>query len=123
MQKHSFPKKLASLRQWLCWRLEHDDKSDRNAKVPYSPNTGYKASPTAPDTWGSLEEALQAKEKYLFTGIGFVFTEGCGIVGIDIDHCLENGKPNDIAADILSKIPPTYVEISPSGNGLHYHER
>ncbi|MCL2072084.1 MAG: DNA primase, partial [Oscillospiraceae bacterium] len=42
-----------------------------------------------------------------------------GIVGIDIDHCISDGKLNETATAILAKLPPTYVEYSPSGSGLH----
>ncbi|NLB82553.1 MAG: DNA primase, partial [Clostridiaceae bacterium] len=119
MDKNSFPKELTALKQWVCWRLEPDKKSGRDTKVPYSPGTGHRASASNPSTWGTLDEAVDAKDKYSFSGIGFVFTEDCGIVGIDIDHCLNDGKPNEVATDILSRLPPTYIEISPSGTGLH----
>jgi hypothetical protein len=72
-----------------------------------------------PATWTTLADALICAEKYHYSGIGFMFTAESGIVGIDIDHCLENGKPNEIAANILAHLPPTYIEISPSGTGLH----
>jgi len=112
------PYELAVLRQWVCWRLEID-KNGRDIKIPYNPETGRKASSSNPATWRSYAEAEYAKEKHLFNGIGFVFTTECGIIGIDLDHCLVDGKPNDMAAMILAKLPPTYIEISPSGEGLH----
>lgn len=114
-----FPSELAALRQWVCWRLEPDKRSGKDAKIPYNPASGRRASSSNPESWGTLEEALLSKEKYLFSGIGFVFTVECGIIGIDIDHCLDNGTPNEVAADILGRLPPTYVEVSPSGTGLH----
>jgi len=114
-----YPKELSDLRQWICWRLEPDPKSDKPRKVPYDPKTGRKASSTNPDTWATLAEAVAAREKYLFTGVGFVFTEECGIVGVDIDHCRnEDGSFNDAAKAILEKAQ-SYTEISPSGSGLH----
>jgi len=114
-----FPKELCALRQWICWRLEPDPKSDKPRKVPYDPKTGRKASSTNPDTWATLVEAQAAREKYLFTGIGFVFTEECGVVGVDIDHCRnEDGSFTDVAKAILEKAQ-SYTEISPSGSGLH----
>lgn len=119
MDKDTFPKDLAALPNWVCWRLEKDKKSGRDMKVPYSPYDTKRASASNPATWGSLSEAQTCAEKYLFSGIGFMFTEKSGIVGVDIDHCLADGKPNGIAADILSQLPPTYIEISPSGTGLH----
>ena len=110
-------------RQWVCWRLEPDPKGEKPRKVPYNPKNGSRASATNPETWGTMEEALAAKERYLFAGIGFVFTEGCGIVGVDIDHCLdENGQMNETARAITGKYP-TYTEISPSGKGLHLFYR
>ena len=114
-----YPKELSDLRQWICWRLEPDPKSDKPRKVPYDPKTGRKASSTNPDTWATLAEAMAAREKYLFTGVGFVFTEECGIVGVDIDHCRnEDGSFTDVAKAILEKAQ-SYTEISPSGSGLH----
>ena len=82
---HNYPSELASLRQWVCWRLEHDVKHDRDAKVPYSPVSVRKASASDARSWGTLEEAVAARERYLFSGVGFMFTAESGIVGIDID--------------------------------------
>ena len=115
----SYPKELTDLRQWICWRLEPDPKSDKPRKVPYDPRTGRRASSTNPDTWGTLAEAEAARDKYMFTGLGFVFTDDCGLVGVDIDHCRnEDGSWNETAATILEKWP-SYTEVSPSGSGLH----
>lgn len=119
----NFPKELAALPQWICWRLEPDPKSEKPRKVPYDPKTGHKASSTNPQTWATLAEAEAARQKYLFTGVGFVFTEAGGIVGVDIDHCKkEDGSWNEVASAILTKYP-SYTEISPSGTGLHIFYR
>ena len=113
----NYPKEIAGLRQWICWRLEPDPKSEKPRKIPYDPKTGRKASSTNPDTWASLAEAQAARDKYMFTGIGF--SEDCGLVGVDIDHCLnEDGSWNECASAILEKWP-SYTEVSPSGSGLH----
>lgn len=119
----NFPQELAALRQWICWRLEPDPKGEKPRKVPYDPRTGRKASSTNPETWATLPEAMRAQTKYLFTGVGFVFTEAGGIVGVDIDHCRkENGTFTEAAQAILDKYP-SYTEISPSGAGLHIFYR
>ena len=119
----SYPREMAGLRQWICWRLEPDPKSDKPRKVPYDPKTGRKASSTNPQTWATLDEAMDARTKYLFTGVGFVFTEAGGIVGVDIDHCRnEDGTFTETAQAILDKYP-SYTEISPSGAGLHIFYR
>ena len=117
------PEEMRKMAQWVGWRLEPDPKGEKPRKVPYDPKTGKRASSTNPETWGTMEQALEAKDRYMLAGIGFVFTDGCGIIGVDIDHCLdENGKMNEIARAITEKYP-TYTEISPSGTGLHlfYH--
>ena len=116
----SYPKELTALKQWICWRLEPDAKGGRPNKTPYDPHTGRKASSTNPATWGTLAEAEAACAKCLYTGVGFVFTKGGGIVGVDIDHCRDakTGALNDTATAILASAA-TYTEISPSGEGLH----
>ena len=117
---NKFPHALTALPHWLCWRLEPDSKG-RDTKVPYNPKTGKKASSTNPDQWVSLSLAQQALQQYMYSGLGFVFTKEAGIVGIDIDHCIDptTGALNEIATAILEKLPPTYIELSPSGTGLH----
>lgn len=120
----SFPKELTALPQWICWRLEPDPKGGRPRKVPYDPKTGRKGSSTNPQAWGTLAQAEAARAKYLFTGVGFVFTREAGLVGVDIDHCRApaTGEMNDTARAVMEKYP-TYTEISPSGEGLHLFYR
>jgi hypothetical protein len=119
--KNNFPAELAALPQWVCWRLEKDAKGERDTKIPYNPRSGGKASSTNPGTWNTLEFAEKAQRQHSYTGLGFVFTKEADIVGVDIDHCIDptTGALNETAAAILGKVPPTYVEISPSGTGLH----
>lgn len=118
--KEMFPKDLASLKQWICWRMEPNPKGGKDNKIPYNPHNGKKASSTNAQNWATLENALAARDRYLYTGLGFVFTNEAGIVGVDIDHCRnpETGELNEIATAILERIS-TYTEISPSGTGLH----
>ncbi|OQB12017.1 MAG: hypothetical protein BWY15_02336 [Firmicutes bacterium ADurb.Bin193] len=118
MDKHNFPKGLATLPNWVCWRFE-TDKNGGDTKVPYCPATGRRASASNPTTWGSLDEALTAKEKYLFHGVEFVFTAESGIIGIDVDHCLNGGVMNSVIMEILSKLPPTLRPVR-AGQGFTY---
>lgn len=50
--------------------------------------------------------------------MGFVLA-GDGIVCLDLDHCIVDGQPTEPAARLLARLPDTYIEISPSGTGLH----
>jgi primase-polymerase (primpol)-like protein len=89
--------------------------------VRYSPEkipmtvSGRAASSTNSRTWSTYD---QAKASDIGAGLGFVLN-GDGVICIDIDHCLNHGHPSPWAASLLAKIPETYVEISPSGDGLH----
>ena len=116
---NQFPQDLLVLSQWVCYKSELD-QSGRLCKVPYNPHNGKRASVTAPTQWGTYQDAVNACNNHNLSGIGFVFTAKCGIVGIDIDNCIdEQGNLNTIATEILNKIPTTYVEYSPSKRGLH----
>jgi hypothetical protein len=105
-------------RQWLCWRIEERDGEP--TKVPYSPLTNTKADSTNPETWASYPEAVKACKEGEYDGIGFVFTPGDDLCGIDLDHCidLETGEIEGWAREIIEELD-SYTEISPSGRGVH----
>ena len=78
--------------------------------------SGRPASSTDRSTWCSYR---QAKASKVGAGVGFVL-DGDGIVCLDIDHCIdEAGSVAAWAQRILDRVPATYVEVSPSGSGLH----
>ena len=56
----------------------------------------------------------------MVAGIGFVLTKQTGIVGIDLDHCVENGVVNTWAAGIIESVGG-FAELSPSGTGVHIY--
>jgi AAA domain len=105
-------------RQWLCWRIEERDGEP--TKVPYSPLTNTKADSTNPETWASYPEAVKACKEGEYDGIGFVFTPGDDLCGIDLDHCIdpETGEIEGWAQEIIEELD-SYTEISPSGRGVH----
>jgi len=112
------PKKLREREQWVCWREEERD--DKLTKIPVTPATGGFASSTDPETWGSLEAALEYTETEHADGVGFVFTDNDPIVGVDLDDCRdpETGDVDDDAQDIIARLD-SYTEVSPSGTGYH----
>lgn len=78
--------------------------------------TEYNASSTQPFTWATYQAAVDSLHG---VGLGFVLN-GDGIVCIDLDGCIDGGgRLAPWAAEILAKCPPTFVEVSPSGRGLH----
>ena len=83
------------------------------AKRPLHPE-GYWISVTHPSAWSSYQAA---KASHYGDGLGFVLN-GDGIVCIDLDHCFD-GAPNAEAQALIDSLPETYIEVSPSGTGLH----
>ena len=77
---------------------------------------GRVASVTSPGTWSSWAAADASS---CGVGVGFVLDGSDGIVCIDLDHCLTDGHLAPWAAAVLEAVPPTYIEVSPSGDGLH----
>jgi putative DNA primase/helicase len=114
----NIPNALTERPQWVCWRLEERD--GKLAKVPYT-DTGWKASTTDLMTWTRCAMAYAAYERGDCDGIGFVFSSADPFCGIDIDDCRdpETGEIEPWAKEILDRVQGGYVEVSPSGTGVH----
>lgn len=83
---------------------------------------GGLASSTDESTWSTYQEAKRASE--MFDGMGIIFTPDKTLLGIDIDHCLEDGQIKHSEKSNIQKLireADTYTEISPSGTGLHLY--
>lgn len=109
---------LTATYNWVAWRLENVQGRDKPAKIPYNPNTGERAKPNDNSTWSSFDNAKALADKF-HGGVGFMFSDGCGYCGIDLDNViLSDGTLKPFAQDIVDALD-SYTEISPSGNGLH----
>lgn len=98
------PQAMLQARRWV----NHD-----HAKRPICPFTGGSASSTDPTTWGTYPQARKRSRR-----IGFVLGEGIGCIDLD-DAINENGTLTEGAAAIVAHYPGSYIEVSPSGRGLH----
>lgn len=104
----AFPEDLRARPRWVTWR----------DKVPYCATAANsKASATDPDTWATFDDAHTAYDEGGWHGVGFVLN-GDGIAGIDLDKCVNDGKPAPKAMQLLDAIGCDYIELSPSGTGL-----
>lgn len=115
------PLNLRSRDQFVIWKYElRTDKEGKPVggvtKVPYSPKTGKRASSTSPWSWSDFDTACAAVDKFEAHGVGIMFAKG--LVGIDVDHCIENGEISETAKDIIKTVN-SYTEYSPSGTGIH----
>ncbi|WKY46533.1 AAA family ATPase [Eubacteriaceae bacterium ES3] len=109
-QFENIPKDLTALPQWVL----------RKGKMPINPHNGYGAKAGDPSTWGTLNQCGSAlmQQDCKYDGLGFEFNDN-GIVGVDLDHVLNDlGIPTTEALDIIKRLD-SYTEISPSGTGLH----
>lgn len=108
-QADPVPSALTRRRQWV----RHTDR-----KVPLSvvaPKV-RPASSTDPETWASYSAVSRSTAG---AGIGFVLSSVDRLVCIDLDHALLDGKLRPWARRIIDGLPSTYIEVSPSGTGLH----
>lgn len=113
MTETNIPAELRGLRQWVCW-----GKPGAARKCPYNPHTGTPAKAGLQETWADFAAAAQAVRAGRYEGVGFEFRTGGGLVGIDLDHCMQDGKLTEWAAAWVERLD-SYTEISPSGTGLH----
>lgn len=103
------PAALRRVPRWVCHKR----------KVPYDPAAlCRKASVTDPSTWGTFDQAQTAYEEGNRDGVGLVLA-GDGIVGVDLDHVVHDGVPDPAAMALLDRIGCEFIELSPSGTGLH----
>jgi putative DNA primase/helicase len=103
----------------------YEVRNGQLTKVPYQPN-GLPASTTNASTYHSFEEVMEAiaRNRHRFDGIGYVFTENDPYAGIDLDKCLDgDGNPLPWAQPIILGFSDTYMEKSPSGEGVKIFAR
>lgn len=119
------PDDLQHYPNWITFKIEEftDTKGNvKRTKIPYTPTTGMKASTTNPATWVDFDTALACESNY--DGLGFVFTNS-PFAGVDLDNvgneikAFEKGDLNNIVGEFHEALQ-TYMEISPSGNGVHF---
>lgn len=117
----SIPSELRDRPQWVAW--ERVEREGKPTKRPVNPHTGGGASSTDPRTWGTFAEAVASREARGLSGVGFVFAEGGGLVGVDLDHCVRDDGSLEPWAEEWVDALESYTEISPSGTGVHVFVR
>ncbi|MCX5537733.1 bifunctional DNA primase/polymerase [Streptomyces sp. NBC_00006] len=105
VQQARIPAELTSRPRWV----RHKDK------VPMRVD-GRFASVKDPSSWSDYRAVAASRTG---DGMGFVLTAGDGIVVVDLDHAVEDGRVLPWAQAIVDQLPPTYMERGCSGEGLH----
>ncbi|MFD1205809.1 DNA primase, partial [Sporosarcina contaminans] len=112
---NSIPSELKALPQWILWRIE--TRNGKQTKVPYQVD-GEMAQANNRRTWSTFATAVKFYLEGDYDGIGFIFSRQDNYIGIDIDNCVVDGKPNAFANEIIDSLD-SYTEFSPSGKGIH----
>ncbi|MDB4826939.1 phage/plasmid primase, P4 family [Gammaproteobacteria bacterium] len=114
------PEALVGIPRWLVWRAKPrgNEKAD---KIPVSPLTGRSCNATDPRfLTGFVQAHDYALSKQDISGLGFSLGRDLGIIGGDLDGCIDaGGKLSELAVELISSLG-TYFEISPGGRGLRF---
>jgi putative DNA primase/helicase len=112
------PEALKQRDHWVCWRYQ--TRNGKPTKIPFDARSGREASSTDRRTWSSLTEVVHAiGGDATLSGPGFVFAEGDGFCGVDLDNAIDptSGALKPWAERIVRTLD-SYTEISPSGTGV-----
>jgi putative DNA primase/helicase len=117
------PQALLDLKQWLVWKFESQPGDKKPRKVPYyaggARRQGEQGSDDDRAQLVTYETALASAATGRYSGIGFAFLPGDGLIGIDLDKVIdEDGVMSERAVKII-KACGSYTEYSPSKKGVH----
>ena len=104
--------------RWVAWRWVR--KNGKWTKPPYRADDPARLARTDdPQTWNCFSSAVKAVTGGHADGIGFALTNS-DIAAVDLDHCrdAETGAIDGWAADLISRVPGAYTEVTASGCGL-----
>lgn len=119
VRPNGIPAELRAHARWAPWRAVWNAKRGKWDKVPCSPS-GYMLSTKRPEAWVPFEVALAAYQATpgRFAGVGYLMTGEHGLVGVDLDRCVDaQGLIAPWARELLLLLGSA-AELSPSGLGL-----
>lgn len=114
----ALPGEMRQMRRFVLWGVK-----GKPAKLPFTVKNGRLRAAKPGDAGGCLtfEEAAAEAEKR-GCGVGFVFCEGDGLTGVDLDHVAQDGQITDETARQMVDdftVAGAYLEYSQSGEGIH----
>ncbi|MGB3943222.1 MAG: DUF3987 domain-containing protein [Methanothrix sp.] len=108
------PAALKEVEGWILWK--YTLVNGKWTKPPFNED-GKKIDAHDPTEWMTFSQAVQAYHRGGFDGIGLSLNAMEALAGVDLDHCVKDGKIEPWALEIVEELG-SYVEISPSGGGL-----
>lgn len=118
----ALPAAMRERRQWLLWRYEEVEGREGLQKVPYYASGAKRFGDLGDEKdRGRLVPFDEAVRRFgaalQFTGVGFAFLKGDGLIGIDLDW-KDTGEPSAQHQQIIEACA-SYTETTPSGKGVH----
>ena len=98
------PQALRAQARWAPWRAVWNDKRGKWDKVPCHP-AGYMLSTKRPDAWVTFDAALAAYRTGRFAGVGYLMTGEPGVVGVDLDRCVDDNIVAPWARELVEALP------------------
>ena len=115
------PELLRQEKRWAPWKATWNADRQKWDKVPRHPNNPaeWGLSTAKLESWVGYETARKAFEahKEHLAGLGYLMTGEHGVVGYDLDDCVQDGVVAEWARAVVERVK-SYCEWSPSGNGL-----
>ena len=123
IKPEGIPCSMRERNQWIGWKYEWD--GTKWTKPPFHASGNFKASTTNATTWSTFEEAYAGYLAGNIDGIGYVFGQDDGLVGIDVDHCIDfltkdrKFTREEAELILLKFLGIAYIERSVGGDGMH----
>lgn len=113
------PAPLRDLPLWLVWAYEQHANEPKPRKVPqYSMGGrrfGQQGSASDRAKLTTFAVARDSAARRGLDGVGFALMPDAGLVALDFDKCVVDGK---VDPEVLELVRGTYAEYSPSGTGI-----
>ena len=126
--KSHVPDELRDQELFIAYKIESDGGKPKKVPKRPTPKGCYNTDPTSTNDAVTYEEAMDAvelsnkghKDERSLDGVGLVIPADSDLVGVDIDDAFDasDGSVMQFALEIVYALP-SYVEVSPSGTGLH----
>lgn len=118
---NNIPSVMKQVEQWMGYKREKKSDSDKFSNVPKTAKRNQ-ASHSNPNGWKTFDEMHSViKADKWFNGMSFAL--GWGFLGFDFDNVRdkETGELSKNSKPLIGKLEDAgaYVEISPSGTGIH----
>lgn len=115
----ALPPEIKKLKAWVVWKLEQRFGEAKPRKVPYyidgRRRQGEQGVAEDVAALTTFDRACLACERGGYTGIGLALLPQWGVVAVDFDDVVVDGR---IHPEVAALVECTYSELSPSGKGV-----